>query len=96
MKTPSDEDVPVELARNVVVAKKLPNLPPGYSISEGKLAYNEEWDKIAEVQSDSEVEDSDLLLMVLYIILLMMVETPLPAGNSFFLKNRVRSPVFPV
>ena len=37
-----------------------PNLPPGYSISEGRLAYNEEWDETAEMQSDLEVEDSDL------------------------------------
>lgn len=30
-----------------------------YSISEGRLAYNEEWDETAEVQTDSEVEDGN-------------------------------------
>ena len=52
--------MPAELARSVVFAEKLPNLLPGYSISEGRLAYDEKWDETAEVQSDSEVEDSDL------------------------------------
>lgn len=44
--------LPAELARSVVI------LPPGYSISGGRLVYNEEWDETAEVQSNSEVEDS--------------------------------------
>ena len=51
-----DEDVPAELAKSVVVGEKLPVLPPGYSISEGRLPYNEEWDEIVELQSDSEEE----------------------------------------
>lgn len=55
-----DEDVPAELTRSVVIGESLPVLPSGYSISEGKLAYNEEWDETAELQSDSEVESNDL------------------------------------
>ena len=51
-----DEDVPAELAKSVVIGENLPVLPPGYSISEGRLAYNEEWDETAELQSDSEEE----------------------------------------
>ena len=51
-----DEDVPVGLAKSIVVGKKLPVLPPRYSISEGQLPYNEEWDEIVELQSDSEEE----------------------------------------
>ena len=43
-----DEDVSVELARSVV-GEKPPLLPPGYSISEGWLACDEEWDKTVEV-----------------------------------------------
>lgn len=45
--------------------KKIPNLPPGYAVSEGRLAYNEEWDKTVDVQSDSEVEDSDLQVILI-------------------------------
>ncbi len=51
-----DEDIPVELAKSVVIGEKLPDLPPGYSISEGRFAYNEEWHETAELQSDSEEE----------------------------------------
>ena len=40
----------------VVISEKLPVLPPGYSISEGRLVYNEEWDETAELQSDPEEE----------------------------------------
>ena len=50
------EDVPAELAKSVVIGEKLPVLPPGYSISEGRLAYNEEWNEIVDLQSDSEEE----------------------------------------
>ena len=52
----NDEDVPAELAKSVVIGEKLPALPPGYSISEGRLAYNEEWDESVELQSASEEE----------------------------------------
>ena len=47
-----------ELSKSDVIGEKLPVLPPGYSISEGRLAYNEEWDwdETAELQSDSEEE----------------------------------------
>ena len=51
-----DEDVPAELT---VISKKLPVLPPGYSASEGRLAYIEEWDETAELHSDSEVESNN-------------------------------------
>lgn len=44
-----DEDVPAELAKSVAIGEKLPVLPPEYSVSEGRLAYNEEWDKTAEL-----------------------------------------------
>ncbi len=54
-----DEDRPAELAKGVVICEKLPDLPPGYSISEGRFAYNEEWDETAELQSDSEEKWSD-------------------------------------
>ncbi len=40
----------------IIRMEKLPDLPPGYSISEGRLAYNEEWDETTELQSDSEEE----------------------------------------
>ena len=55
-----DEDVPAELAKSVVVSEKLPILPSGYLVSEGRLAYNEEWDKTAELQSESEEESDNL------------------------------------
>ena len=42
-----------------VIGESLPVLPSGYSISGGRLAYNEEWDETAELQSDSEVESND-------------------------------------
>ena len=51
-----DEDVPAELAKSVVIGGKLPVLPPGHPISEGRLAYNEEWNESVELQSDSEEE----------------------------------------
>ena len=38
-----------ELAKSVVIGEKLPALPPGYSVCEGRLAYNEEWDETAEL-----------------------------------------------
>ena len=38
-------------------------VPPGYSTSEGRLVCDEEWDKTAEVQSESEVDDCNLKLM---------------------------------
>ena len=34
-------------------------LPLGYSIVEGRLSYNEDWDETAELQSESEEESSD-------------------------------------
>lgn len=37
-----DEDVPAVLTRSVVIGEKLPFLPPDYSISEGRLAYNQD------------------------------------------------------
>lgn len=43
-----DEDVPAELTRSVVIDESLPVLPSSYSVSEGRLAYNEEWDETAE------------------------------------------------
>ena len=45
--------------RNLVIGEKLPLLPPGYSISKGQLAYNEEWDETAELQSDSDDESNN-------------------------------------
>lgn len=42
-----------------VISKNLPFLTLGYLVSVGRLAYNEEWDKIAELQSDSELESND-------------------------------------
>lgn len=44
-----DEDVPAELSRSVVISKQQ---SPGYSVSEGQLAYT-------ELQSDSEVGNDD-------------------------------------
>ena len=58
-----DEDVPPGLVKSVVVGEKLPLLPPGYSISEGGLACDENWDKVAGVQSESEVDDGNLELI---------------------------------
>lgn len=40
------EDVPTELTKSVVIDEKLLLYPLGY-FSEGQVAYNEEWDKIA-------------------------------------------------
>lgn len=37
-----NENVPAELAKNVVLSKKLPDLQPVYFISERRFAYNEE------------------------------------------------------
>ena len=37
-----------ELSKSDVIGEKLPVLPPGYSISEGRLAYNEEWEETVE------------------------------------------------
>ena len=54
-----DEDVLAELTRSVVIGENLPISPLGYSISEGRLAYNEEWDETAELQSVSEEESND-------------------------------------
>ncbi len=42
MESDDDEDKPAKLAKSVVISKKLPDLLPGYFISEGQLAYNEE------------------------------------------------------
>lgn len=44
-----EEDVPAQPTRSVVIDEKL----SGYSVSEGKLAGDEKWDEIAELQSDS-------------------------------------------
>ena len=54
-----DEDVPAELTRSVVIGESLPVLPSGYSISQGRLTNNEEWDETAELQSDSELESNE-------------------------------------
>lgn len=54
-----DEDVAAELTRSVVMSKQQPVLPPGYSVSEGRLAFNEKWDETAELQSDSAVGKND-------------------------------------
>ena len=51
-----DEDVLAELTRSVVIGESLPISPLGYSISEGRLAYNEEWDETAMI--------SDLLTLI--------------------------------
>ena len=48
------------LAKSVVIGKKFPVLPPGYSISEGRIAFSEEWDKTVELHSDSKEESNDL------------------------------------
>lgn len=40
-------------------SEHIPVLPSGYSVSEGRLAYNEEWDKTAELHSDSEETNND-------------------------------------
>ena len=40
-------------------SEHVPVLPSGYSVSEGWLAYNGEWDKTAELQSDSEEGNND-------------------------------------
>ena len=45
-----------ELSKSDVIGEKLPVLPPGYSVCEGQLTYNEKWDETAELQSDSEEE----------------------------------------
>ena len=47
------------LAKCVVIGEKLPVLPPGYSVCEGRFAYNEEWDETAELQSDSKDKRDD-------------------------------------
>ncbi len=49
-------------------------LPPRYSISEGRLAYNKEWDETAELQSDSEEECYDLSLTALYKYVLYLAD----------------------
>ncbi len=59
-KCDDDEDIPVELAKSVVVSEKLPILPSEYLVSEERLTYNEEWDKTAELQSESEEESDNL------------------------------------
>ena len=43
----------------LLLVKNYQFLPPGYSIFEGRLAYNEEWDETAELQSDSKEESTD-------------------------------------
>ncbi len=45
-----------ELSKSDVIGEELRVLPPEYSACEGRLAYNEEWDETAELQSDSEEE----------------------------------------
>ncbi len=54
-----DEDVPAELAKSVVIGEKLPVLPPGYSVPDRRLAYNDECDETAGLQSDSEEKRHD-------------------------------------
>ena len=48
------------LAKCVVIGETLPVLLPGYSVCEGRLAYNEEGDETAELQSDSKEERNDI------------------------------------
>ncbi len=38
-----------ELSKSDVIGEKLPVLPPGYSVCEGLLTYNEEWDETVEL-----------------------------------------------
>lgn len=40
IKIDNNEDMPAKLISNVVISRKLPFLPPDYSILEKKLAYN--------------------------------------------------------
>ena len=52
------KQVPAELTRIVVINESLPVLPSGYSVSEGRLAYNKECET-AVLQSESEVKSND-------------------------------------
>lgn len=50
----------MELVKSIVIAEKLLNLLPRYSIFEEKLIYSKKWNKTAEVQLDWKLEDNDL------------------------------------
>ena len=41
------------LVKSIVIGEEFPVLPPGYSISEGQLAFSEEWDKTVKLHSYS-------------------------------------------
>lgn len=59
-KSYDDKDVSVELAKSIVVSKKLLILPLGYLVSEKKLIYNEKWNKFTKLQSELKEENNNL------------------------------------
>lgn len=61
-KANDDKDIFAELVKSVIVSEKLLILLLGYLVSEERLAYDEEWDKTAELQSELEEESDNFQL----------------------------------
>lgn len=59
-KNDDNEDISAELAKRVIVSKKLLILLSRYLVSEERLAYNKEEDKTIELQSELEEKRHNL------------------------------------
>ena len=59
-----NQDELAELAKSAVVDEKLPVLLPGYSVSEGRLAYN---GNVAKLQNYSQTQEWKVMISSLWL-----------------------------